>query len=563
MTWYIDNPSVFEDEIESLNQHAFDYEIDEPMKSQGRLIILVKYVAEGEVLNLRCEYPPNYPYFSVKVSCENFPPGRHLHPVDKGLCLFADEQSKWHPSDKLATTIAQQIPKILEIHNNPTTMSDEEIDEGYQISGQMIYEPNSVIFVEDVELPCDEISGLATLGVNQSIKPSQTIPAIRGLLSLDKSPKKANEAQSGHSIEKFFPKKLSIRWLNLEKTPSVATADELLEFAVSKLPALKTPNYGSHGVDIIALAFPEETSRDKVETNWAFIVRRRIKKTKKKYELLTSLVRADFYTKNNLNSRVPRLNGIDGKSVLLIGVGAIGSQVALQLARAGIKKLTVIDCDILQAGNLSRWVPAFEFIGFHKAEAIRKLIFRAFPYVECHPVNMKIGVTPYVNTSEHEKIDSHDFLVDMIKDADIVVDCAAETNVSLYLSEVCARLNKSYMWATATDGAWGGIVGKQSSENKRDVWKKFSYKIHANEIKSPPGEKNAEVQPKGCFSPTFTGTGFDLDNISLMASRVCISMLLADESNAYPEFEWDVAVLNLWDEKTNLPLAPNWITYNI
>jgi len=71
------------------------------------------------------------------------------------------------------------------------------------------------------------------------------------------------------------------------------------------------------------------------------------------------------------------------------------------------------------------------------------------------------------------------------------------------------------------------------------------------------------VQPTGCFSPTFTGTGFDLDQVSLMTTRVSVSLMLKDKDESYTGFDWDVATLNLWDDEGILPIAPEWSTYKI
>ncbi|WP_219622363.1 hypothetical protein, partial [Vibrio parahaemolyticus] len=61
----------------------------------------------------------------------------------------------------------------------------------------------------------------------------------------------------------------------------------------------------------------------------------------------------------------------------------------------------------------------------------------------------------------------------------------------------------------------------------------------------------------GCFHPTFTGTGFDLDTISIMAARMVISML---QTEKYGDFNFDVAVLEQF--KDGRPIPTNWKTYS-
>src|SRR5690606_1733286 len=59
------------------------------------------------------------------------------------------------------------------------------------------------------------------------------------------------------------------------------------------------------------------------------------------------------------------------KHVVLVGAGSLGSQVAMQLARAGVGRLTLIDPDILNAENLGRHVLGIDDLGRYKVDAMR------------------------------------------------------------------------------------------------------------------------------------------------------------------------------------------------
>ncbi|MFK5947162.1 MAG: DMT family transporter [Methylococcales bacterium] len=170
MCWFIHNSAVFEQELMALDEYGFEYEVDDEKKAQGRLSIHVNYYIEEKCFRLTCDYPDSYPFFCVRVTAPTFPKGRHLNPTDFGLCLFADEQSSWHPSDTLAKVITEQLPIIYDRHKEPDTPSDNEEQGGYQISGQMSYEPFSVIFVDDIDF-CDSTSnGTLNIRINKDLK---------------------------------------------------------------------------------------------------------------------------------------------------------------------------------------------------------------------------------------------------------------------------------------------------------------------------------------------------------------------------------------------------------
>jgi len=561
MAWFTENSSLYEEEISLLNQYGYKFEIDEVEKSKGNLVIFLDYEIDNNTFKLKCEYPPSFPFFAVKVSCQDFPSGRHLCPVSHGICLFYDEQSSWSPSDSLANVIHEQIPFIYNSHLSPTDFSENEAAEGYQVSGQLVYEQVSTIFAEEIDFADDDSFGGMTLSIAENTTIDTSIKGCISSISLGGEPKNI----SASPIENRYKKRLHARWVKLDEPLSKFTGKELIELVSKINPSLKTPSFnkfGKNGIDIVGIVFPEEQHERKKSLNWLFVIRRKKKLGTKKYLNNTSIIRSDYYTRDNLSIRTPRLVGIEDKRVLLVGVGALGSHVALQLARSGVKNLTVVDSDHLQAGNLPRWLPAFDFIGMPKTVAIANILARDYPFLRCEGINFKIGAGVDI-PHQGKLLNSHDFLIELIKKSDLVIDCTAESNVSHYLSNLCSLLKKSFVWATATTGGWGGIVGKSSSTEDNGGWFEFSRKYSNGDILKPASEEGPMIQPTGCFSPTFTGSGFDLDQVSLMTTRVCISLMLEGKPNSYTGFDWGVAVLNLWDEESVSPIPSEWSTYKI
>ncbi|QPL45331.1 ThiF family adenylyltransferase [Halomonas sp. A40-4] len=73
---------------------------------------------------------------------------------------------------------------------------------------------------------------------------------------------------------------------------------------------------------------------------------------------------------------------LENSRVVCIGVGSLGSPVALQLARSGVGHLTLIDPDTLESANLGRHVLGADDLGSPKATALRERIRRDLPTIE-------------------------------------------------------------------------------------------------------------------------------------------------------------------------------------
>lgn len=82
-----------------------------------------------------------------------------------------------------------------------------------------------------------------------------------------------------------------------------------------------------------------------------------------------------------LHNRTAGMTAAELKSahIVVIGCGAIGGQLSVQLAQAGVGKLTLIDADVMSWQNVGRHVLDSHDVGHKKAFALELAIKRSFP----------------------------------------------------------------------------------------------------------------------------------------------------------------------------------------
>ncbi len=124
--------------------------------------------------------------------------------------------------------------------------------------------------------------------------------------------------------------------------------------------------------------------------------------------------------------------------VCILGLGGLGSNVAILLARSGIGYLKLVDFDIVEASNLNRQQYRISHIGMKKTEAIRTIIKEVNPFVEVEILNKKI---------DRENI------LSIVGDIEIVVEAfdRAETK-AMTLEELLAKKNKIVVSASGMAG---------------------------------------------------------------------------------------------------------------
>lgn len=114
----------------------------------------------------------------------------------------------------------------------------------------------------------------------------------------------------------------------------------------------------------------------------------------------------------------------DSAHVAVCGLGGLGSNIAIALARAGVGHLHLIDFDHVEPSNLNRQQYAAAQVGLAKAEALRNNIAAINPY--CDVIAETLRITPERVTS---LFDSDDIVCEAFDRADqkaMLVSCVME-----------------------------------------------------------------------------------------------------------------------------------------
>ncbi len=91
-------------------------------------------------------------------------------------------------------------------------------------------------------------------------------------------------------------------------------------------------------------------------------------------------------TREEIQSTLEKRHGkalqekLSSASVAVCGLGGLGSNVAICLARAGVGQLHLIDFDMVDISNLNRQQYAAAQIGMYKTEAMKAIIGSISPY---------------------------------------------------------------------------------------------------------------------------------------------------------------------------------------
>jgi len=121
--------------------------------------------------------------------------------------------------------------------------------------------------------------------------------------------------------------------------------------------------------------------------------------------------------------------GIDGQQtlsqshILIIGMGGLGSPVAMYLTSAGIGHLTIVDDDTVDLSNLQRQITHHtDDIGHSKVESAQQKLNALNPETKITCINKRLDKTE---------------LVEQAKQANLVVDASDNFATRFLINEVC------------------------------------------------------------------------------------------------------------------------------
>ncbi len=143
---------------------------------------------------------------------------------------------------------------------------------------------------------------------------------------------------------------------------------------------------------------------------------------------------------------------VEAKHVLVVGCGSVGSFIASELVRSGVRRISLVDPDNVEWPNLTRTVYAHSDIGRLKVDALRDHILSIFQDIDvrCFPKAIQ-------DEGQFAWRLSNDLLLAM-KDADLVVSAVDQPKATGLLNRYAYALGKSVIFVGLYKGAKGGEV---------------------------------------------------------------------------------------------------------
>ena len=222
-------------------------------------------------------------------------------------------------------------------------------------------------------------------------------------------------------------------------------------------------------------------------------------------------VKCENVAYRNYTARWKLDNSIVDKKVLLVGCGAIGSEVSDLLVRGGLKSLGLVDKEKVEFGNLCRHVVSAMAVDMYKSDALK---FRLSLVNPISTIDSLPGT--FIGDAEIGHIlDKYDLLIDCTAD-DKITTMLARNSRSVGVPYVKLFINPTAEYLTLIISGtcirgdevlfklWEGIAGCDAIDIDE-------YQGHDAEL---------SVMAPGCWHPTYPGRWVDIKILVGMAIEI-------------------------------------------
>jgi hypothetical protein len=203
----------------------------------------------------------------------------------------------------------------------------------------------------------------------------------------------------------------------------------------------------------------------------------------------------------------PDFDALQAKRVVILGVGAIGSNAALRLAECGVGSLTLVDGEPLRPSNIVRHVAPRTAVGWNKAEATKLLAPERVPWTAVKHFEGK--------TWEPDGLRTY------IRQGDLVVDTTGVAGFAPMLSVICEDLEHPLVSAALFREGAVARVRRQARVGDSPIYGRAEDERYP---RIPAGEERFGLEP-GCSAPVNNASPAAVAAAAALATMVVVDAL--------------------------------------
>jgi hypothetical protein len=228
------------------------------------------------------------------------------------------------------------------------------------------------------------------------------------------------------------------------------------------------------------------------------------------------------------------------KKVGIVGLGSVGSKVAISLARSGIKKFLLIDDDVMLQENVCRHELDWVSVGVHKVDCIKEAISLVAAGIDIHVRRLRIG--------GQESAESASTALEALSTCDILIDATANHSVFVHLAAIAKRRKRPLVRGEVFAGGIGGLLlrSRPGKDPPPLTMRSAVHEYLSTRQPAPFVIATTHYDVGGEDIPPLTAFDADVSQFSAMMTRFALDTLLNQSPSDFPYSAYLVGMKRSW-----------------
>ena len=221
----------------------------------------------------------------------------------------------------------------------------------------------------------------------------------------------------------------------------------------------------------------------------------------------------------------PELVNLAGLRFGIVGLGSIGSKVAVSLARSGARKFLLIDDDFLIPENLCRHELSWAAAGVHKVEGVKEALNLIAP-------GLDVQVRTHRIAGQESALSAAEALKDLTA-CDVIIDATAIPEVFVRLAAIAKLARRPICWGELFAGGFGGLIARARPDIDPNPLAMRTAILQHLETLPPAPNRDANRYDAESGQPLIAGDS-EVTQIASALSRFVIDVAIRASSSEFP-----------------------------
>lgn len=232
--------------------------------------------------------------------------------------------------------------------------------------------------------------------------------------------------------------------------------------------------------------------------------------------------------------------GLAEKRVGIVGLGSLGSKIAVSLARAGVGRFELVDGDILHVGNLERHDADWRDVGRHKVQLTASRLQLIDPHVEAHPWTTPIGAQ--VSSQEAGSVNA------ALAACDLLIDATANPDVFNHLASMAMRSNHALVWGAVYAGGIGGEIARSRPDKDPSPYaiRQVITQFYETTEEAPPLPAGRGYDGSMAEDAPLIATDADVSVFAAHMAAYAMDALIGEEPSVYEVPAYLIGLKRAW-----------------